>query len=304
MERQENLWQNIFLLLYEHVGKKDDNPMWKQFQSENLSKQDIKDSFKNKTFNTFQDAKDKFSELSSSAEDSKELVKEMKKESIFDNEIWKRLVFVIRDRKSQPLDNNNTISVEMGGQVKDMTNGDLERKLIEDLPDLMSSQICVPEHLVNDQFEPLNNEQLRQKLKFDYDSLVEKTVKEEVKKIQEYREMKDGDLKKIEKQAEKQKLAQIKQTNEASILQKRRADESEENVKLAIKKAGEHHGIPLLILQGVKSYHQVATHLKDLGIQPTIIGSKSIEVEHDVMVVAPLQTGLVVTFIQVNFHIL
>ena len=180
----------------------------------------------------------------------------------------------------------------------------IERKLIEDLPDLMSSQICVPDHLVNDQFEPLNNEQLRQKLKFDYDSLVEKTVKEEVKKIQEKREMKDGELEKIEKQTEKQTLAQIKQTNEANILQKRRADESEENVKLAIKKAGEHHGIPLLILQGVKSYHQVATHLKDLGIQPTIIGSKSIEVEHDVMVVAPLQTGLVVTFIQVNCHII
>ena len=292
MARYTTVWQNIFLKLY---NNEEEHEGWKQFKAENLSKENILESFEDKTFERFNTAKAKLLELSSRASNSTELVAEMKKEPLFEDEIWRKLLFVIRDRESRPLDNNKTVRVMTGGIVRHMTNEDLEEKLMTDMPDLMMSQTCIPEHLVHDQAELLASEGLRQKVKNMYENEVKVTLEE---KIRDNPKKKEEQLR---KETEKLVLADIKKSSEASTLQKRKADEAEAIVQRAIHRSAKKYGIPLTQFRGINTKKDVAEYLRDFGIHCSNFGKGSGEVEHDVAVVAALPTGLVVTFIQVTF---
>ena len=114
--------------------------------------------------------------------------------------------------------------------------------------------------------------------------------------------LRERELEKLEKEKktmEKQTLAVVQKCFETSTLLKRRADESEFIVKEAIWKSAKTRGIPLIVLQGIQTYEHTAKFLTDLGVKCSILGKKETEVEHDVLVLAPHQTGLAVTFIQV-----
>ena len=296
---RHDVWQKIFFKLFDNGDNCADNSMWEQFKAKNLSKEDIAKSFTNQAFDNFTNAKAKLSELSARASNSSELVEEMKKEPVFEDEVWKKLIFVIRDRESRPLDSNKTICIKVGGHVMHMNNEDLEEKLTEEMPDLMISQTCVPELLVYNKADQLSSEGLRQKLKDMYEHEV-KEILEEKQRDNPLR--KEEQLKQIRRETEKQTLADIKKTSEANALQKRKADESEAIVQRAIFKSAQEYGIPLTVFRGINTLNDVARYLSDFGIQCSNFGrSNSKECEHDVAVVAALPTGLVVSFIQVRF---
>ena len=227
----------------------------------------------------------------------------MDNESMFDNEVWKRIIFFIRDRESRPLDKKKTIAVTEGGRVRQMNNSDLEEKLLADMPDLLISQTCIPEHLVNDDSELLNSDELRQKLKTMFESEVQKKLLEN----EMHSKMTEVQAKQAKDSAEKQTLADMKKTWEASTLQKRQADAAEATVQQAIFRAAIKHGVVLTVLRGISTFKNVARHLTDLGIQCSKFGdfvksreNSTYECEHDVAVVGALPTGLFLTFIQVD----
>ena len=227
----------------------------------------------------------------------------MDKDSMFDNEVWKSLLFILRDRELRPLNNKKTIAVKEGGRVTQMNSSDLEEKLLSDLPDLLISQTCIPEHLVNDDSELLNSAELSQKLKNVFESEVQKKLLENEK----YSRMTEVQAKLAKDSAIKQTLTEIKMTWEATDLQKRQADAAEAIVQREVFRAARKHGIILTVLTGISTYKQVAQHLSDLGIQCAKFGDfvklregSTCECEHDVAVVGILPTGLFLTFIQVN----
>ena len=107
---------------------------------------------------------------------------------------------------------------------------------------------------------------------------------------------------------EKEILADIRKTTEANILQKRKADESEAIVQHALVKAAKKRQIPITVLRGINTYKDVFEYLQDLGIHCSKLGGfsaskkdASSECEHDILVLAMLQSKLIVSFIQVIY---
>ena len=204
---------------------------------------------------------------------------------------------MIRDRESKPLDDKKTVPIAEGGQVRHMNNQKLEAKFLESLPDLMITQKCIPEHLIDEDPEIILNDQLRQKLKKKFESDVQK----ELSKLTE------AQVKKLRDSIEKQVMNEVKKTWEANALQKRQAENSEAIVQRAVIKAAQKQGVVLTVLRGINTFKDVATYLEDIGIQCSKLGGlskskdgSSRECEHDVAVIGINPAGIFVTFIQVN----
>jgi hypothetical protein len=158
--------------------------------------------------------------------------------------------------------------VTKGGRVRQMNNSDLEEKLLSDMPELLVSQTCIPEQIVSDDPELLSSDRLRQKLKTMFESEVQKKLLEN----EMHSKMTEVQAKQAKDSAEKQTLADMKKTLEATTLQKRQADAAEATVQRAIFRAAREHGVVLTVLRGISTYKNVAQHLTDPGIQCSKFG--------------------------------
>merc|ERR1711874_475064 len=66
--------------------------------------------------------------------------------SLFDEKFWLKLILATRDKACKPVDRGKTARVRLQGHADhEVTLDSLERRLLEDLPDLLESQLCVPE---------------------------------------------------------------------------------------------------------------------------------------------------------------
>ena len=163
---------------------------------------------------------------------SSELLYQMKDDSSFENKDWGVLVKKIRDRESNPLDSNRTLDVIAGGTITQMTMKDLEANFRQENPDILVSQVCIPETLNHeDNIPPLfNKETLVQNLKTMYEQLLQKKRNQLVLVHPNMNE------EEMEKQATKAAEAELKKTREAQAIQQRESFCAEELVQKSIYK--------------------------------------------------------------------
>ena len=110
-----------------------------------------------------------------------------------------------------------------------------------------------------------------------------------------------------QKRAENQALDDIKKSQDHELLDSRQAVYAENLVQQAIKKAAEKFDIPMTILCGVKTFHDIGKPLADLGITLSPLKSfksagheGSQEVETDITAVALTPTGPVISCVEVG----
>ena len=300
---EQNMWKNMFTKLFRN-NDPNPNEMWSQFHISRLSKEDIINCFKDESKSEFSDAKAKLTEIHEGTQelDINAFVNKMQDEPTFDDNTWKFILFSIRDRKSRSLDMQKTIPVIKNGHQENLNISDLEQIFLEEHPDLLITQTCVPEYLGTEDMEHLNTQGLQHKLKTMFDSRVQENLGQK-----DMSKMKEAEVNNFKHSSEKQALADLKKTWEAKMLQKQQADRAEAIVQEAIYKAARKYGIVLTVLRGIKTYQHVGQFLKDLGIECSKFGNlvkakedSEPETEHDIAVVGILSTGLFVSFIQVS----
>ena len=111
----------------------------------------------------------------------------------------------------------------------------------------------------------------------------------------------------VEKKAAAQAKKEVKESREAKLIQHRVAMKAEENVQKSIQKAMEIFGIPVHVFRGVNTFDDVGRLLQSLGLKmsrlkafkPGGSDKNTFECEHDIVVVALLPSGPLVSFVQV-----
>jgi len=88
---------------------------------------------------------------------------------------------------------------------------------------------------------------------------------------------------------------EVKQSRDAKLLQNRVAMNAEEEVQKRIQKA-----IPVHVFRGVNTFDDVGRLLQSLGIKQGGGDKNTFECEHDIVVVALLPSGPLVSFVQVK----
>ena len=304
MTRLANIFEKIFYALFSNAQKDEDSSyIVNTFKEKNLEKDKILNCFTHPALLEFEKEKALLSDMSLKASSSRGLLELMKvNSSMFSDEVFKRLLFVIHDSGNTPIRSDMTVPIISGGQIKNMNLEQLEEKLIEEVPDLMTTQTCIPEHPAIDA-EFLDSEILGQRLKKLYEKNLEVALAEKLKDNPKSKELKENQIRDTEKQV----LTAIKNTEDANILKKRKADKAEFTVQEAIAKAAKVHQIPLVAFRNVCTYQHIGKNVRNFGIQCSKLKgifkseqSASEECEHDVMIVAPLPSTTVVVFIQVS----
>ena len=198
------------------------------------------------------------------------------KEIELDDNFWLKLILHTRDKACKPIDRARKSRVRLQGDADhEVCIDDIERRLIEELPDLFISQQCVPEVITFDQ---------------DKNDLIKKLK-------QRYDEISDSDDKKLV----------LAKSDLAKCLQRHVAEEAEAAVRTKIYEAARREKVPMVVLGGVKTAEHVGSHLEQFGISLTKLKSllnpskseATIEVEHDVLVLAYHNNKVHITFVQV-----
>ena len=115
----------------------------------------------------------------------------------------------------------------------------------------------------------------------------------------------------VEKQAAIQAKKEVEISSEAKSLQNRVAMMAEHEVQKSIKMAMEEYQIPVFIFRGVNTYDDLGQFLESFGFKMSKLkafksgdATKTLECEHDIATVALLPCGPLVSFVQVELHIL
>jgi hypothetical protein len=90
--------------------------------------------------------------------------------SLLDEQFWLKLILATRDKACKPVDRGKTKTARVrlqGHADHELTLADLERRILEDLPDLFQSQLCVPEVITFDH----DTKDLVRNLKQQYDEI-------------------------------------------------------------------------------------------------------------------------------------
>jgi hypothetical protein len=273
------IYRDLFRKLSDNV-KNEDNEMWQPFNKDKFT---IEQGFIEKiTDETRRELLTKFLDCKSEEQISKLL----ENASLFDEEFWLKLILATRDKACKPFDGGKTARVRLQGHADhEVTLDDLERKLLEDLPDLFQSQHCVPEVIT---FEQDKNDLVR-KLKQQYDQISGNNDKKE----------------------RKERIEELKRSHHAQCFQNHVAAEAEAVVQTKIYEAARREKVPMVVLRGIKTAEHIGRHLERFGITLTKlkellsphkgkIKDKSDEVEHDVLVLAYHNNTVHVTFVQVR----
>ena len=233
MEGFNEFWKTMFITLFNNpVPDEKLLTLWKQFKSKHLTVEDFKEAFQNGEAGFSERARDAFDRMCAESVGSSELLYRMTDDSSFENKDWGVLVKKIRDRESNPLDSNRSLDVIAGGTITQMTMKDLEANFRQENPDILVSQVCIPETLNHeDNIHPLfNKETLVQNLKTMYEQLLQKKRNQFVLVHPNMNE------EEMEKQATKAAEAELKKTREAQAIQQRESFCAEELVQKSIYK--------------------------------------------------------------------
>ena len=300
--RHDTAWKSIFnTCFYNETPDDKIAGMWTQFKKDNLQREDINDTFKQSDFSD--EEREAFDRVYTKTNTVEDLIKEMKKETKLQDNVWKMLFIKLRDKAVEPIDHTKTIRVVEGGEEKEMNLDDIEEKFKDDYPDLETSQLSIPEELIHKDYLDLeiNNQTISKKLKDSYTKKydqISKSLKEDSLNMKEEER---------QKRAENQALDDIKKSQDHQLLDSRQALYAENLVQQAIKKAAEKFGIPMTILCGVKTFHDIGKPLADLGITLSPLKSfksagykGSQEVETDLTAVALTATGPVISCVEVG----
>ena len=278
-EETHNICHDLFRKLSNNV-KDADHEIWQYFNKKKFA---IDRGFIEKISNENQ--RELLSNLLDN-ESEEQISKLLENASLFDEEFWLKLILATRDKACKPVDRGKTSRVRLQGHKDhEVTLEDLERKLLEDLPDLFQSQLCVPEVIT---FEQDKNDLVRN-LKQQYDEINKST----------------------DKKQRKERIEELKRSHQAQCFQSHVAAEAEAVVQTKIYEAARREKVPMVVLRGIKSAEHIGRHLERFGITLTKLKSllsperekikeKSDEVEHDVLVLAYHNNTVYVTFVQVE----
>ena len=233
MEGYNEFWKTLFTTLFNNpVADEKLTPMWKQFKSEHLTLEDLKEAFKNGKTDFSEKAQDVFQKIKEESSSSSEFLYRIKDDPSFENTDWGVLFKKIRDRESSSLDSNRTLEVISGGVIRSISWRDLENNFEQENPNILVSQVCVPETLIHeDTTDPLfNKETMVQSLKIKYEKILEEKREQLVLEQPHRRE------EEIEKQASKAAEEDTMKTREANALQLRESLCAEELVQKSIFK--------------------------------------------------------------------
>ena len=160
-EGYNEFWKTLFTTLFNNpVADEKLTPMWKQFKSEHLKLEDLKEAFQNGKTDFSEKAQAAFHKIKEESSSSSEFLYKMKDDPGFENTDWGILFKKIRDRESSSLDSNRTLEVISGGAIRSMSLRDLENNFERENPDILVSQICIPETLNHeDTTDPLFNKE-------------------------------------------------------------------------------------------------------------------------------------------------
>ena len=125
MDCHENMWKEIFLKLF---NNKDQNPLPISSASQSCWLVNSFNVSSYQSFASFPNSKVRLITLSAKASTISDLVEQMATESMFEDEVWRRIIFIIRDRESKPLYNKKKLPVTVGTWIIFMNISDLEQK--------------------------------------------------------------------------------------------------------------------------------------------------------------------------------
>ena len=295
-------WKELFFLLSDNKQPDDQLPlMWAQFKTSQLNRSDIEaaiESFKDQLEDNVKAELDKLLRDTSEAQ----LLDLMKRSSLLGDNFWCLLFAAIRDRRSHLIGDGKTKILE-GGQTKLMTIKDIEEKFLSENLNILRSFTCVPDQMIHkDLIEAhFNTKSMEESLRKSYENTLAETKKSMAEDNPKCKE------EEIEKQAAGQAKKEVKQSRDAKLLQNRVAMNAEEEVQKSIQKAMEEFKIPVHVFRGVNTFDDVGRLLQSLGIKLSKLktfkqgGSdrNTFECEHDIVVVALLPSGPLVSFVQV-----
>ena len=233
MEGYNEFWKTMFITLFNNpVPDEKLLPMWKQFKSKQLAVEDFKEAFRKGGAEFSGRAQEAFNRMCAESVSSSELLYRMKDDPSFENKDWGVLVKQIRDRESNSLDSNRTLDVIVGGAITQMSMKDLEDNFVQENPDILVSQVCIPETLNHkDNIHPLfNKETLMQDLKTKYEQILQE--KRDQLKLEQPKRSEEE----VERRAKKAAEDELKKTREAQALQLRESFRAEELVQKSIYK--------------------------------------------------------------------
>ena len=274
-----HIYQDLFRKLSDNV-KNEDIEMWQPFKKEKFT---IEPAFIEKISDENQR---KFLANLLNEKPEEQISKLLENDSLFDEEFWQKLILATRDKTCKPVDRGKTSRVRLQGHKDhEVTLEDLEGKLLEDLPDLFQSQLCVPEVITFDQ----DKNDLVRNLKQQHDEINQSP----------------------DNKQRKERIEELKRSHQAQCFQSHVAAEAEAVVQTKIYEAARREKVPMVVLRGIKSAEHIGRHLERFGITLTKLKSllsperekikeKSDEVEHDVLVLAYHNNTVHVTFVQVR----
>ena len=302
-------WKTLFFLLFNNREPGDGLlDMWAQFKKGCIQRSDIETAIESVKGDIQENEREALHTICSdeSASDAARLLCKMKECTELKDDTWRLLFTAIRDGVSCLISRDKKVPIVMGGQARLMTLQEIEEKLIQEDPGIFTSQSSVPDQMIhNDLMDAqFNTENFRKSLKKSYENRLSKE-KETMKKNNP--KLKPGEL---EKKAAAQAKLETKQSKEAQILKLRVAMMAEHKYQKSIERVMKEYGIPALVLRGVNTYKDIAKFLESFGIEVSRLKAFkcnckknkcecTFECEHDVVTMALLPTGPLVSFSQV-----
>merc|ERR1719264_179630 len=206
--------------------------MWTPFKAGNLQDGDLETAIESISHLLPENVKEKLKSLcSANKTENGNLLYSMKEDSLLNDDFWCLLFSAFRDRGCSPTDNNLKICILEGGQMKQMTMGELEDKFISENGDNLKSQTSIPDQMIHEDLIDayLSTSSVKDSLKKSYEG-----------KLAEAREALAAENPKwkteqVEKQAAVQAKKEVKGSSEAQSLQNRVAMMAEHEVQKSIK---------------------------------------------------------------------
>ena len=332
----DGFWKELFNLLFNNSESDEKMPnFWALFKSANLRKSDIRAALETFQESLHEDTREKLcnkksaeneidvSSVPPKEESSRYRIREevleklcdlnlsgncnassvlscLRESSYLDDNFWRLLFTAIRDSQVEEISKERKMRILEGGQTKDMSMEDIERKFISENPDLLSVQKCVPDQMIHEDLidAQFNTDHVRECLRRSYEKKLasESLVRDNPNRTTEG----------IKKQAKQE----IKDSKEAKLLQKRVAMIAEEKVQKSILSAMKKFNIPVYVFRGVNTYSSIGKFLESFGMKMSTLkafkakdsNSKcTLECEHDIATLALLPSGPLASFVQV-FH--
>ena len=307
MSEDREPWKRRFLLLLNNAQAEKDLPkMWVLFKRNNLATTELIKSATVKIKDRLQ--KSESEELDRLYEDASgneaRLLTRIKDCDHLSDNFWRLLFAEVRDTECHTISRDKTTLISEGGQEKYLTMLDIEEKFSNENPDLLTACKKVPDQMIHDDLiaAHLNVAILRDTLQKSYEqrlSSLRATLAAENPKWSVFE---------VEKQAAAQAKKETKDLPDAKLLHHRLAMKAEDEVQKSILRAMSKFKIPVHVFRGVNTQDQVGKFLQSFDIQTSKLkgfrpegDSKghSLECEHDIVAMALLPSGLLVSFVQV-----